>query len=486
MKPDRLDRYLQQNLLCLLCYDDQNAKIIRNTVPVDLFEASYRTIAETIYPYIDEYGKAPGDHVADLLVDIIEGSDKRRSKHFKNTLLNIFESYEGINASYVMDQVHDFIRQQYLKQGIVEAFEALQRGTRDDLLAAETSLNDALKKRHDIFEPGIFLGNTERSLNFLDAREPAFPTGIKEFDQIGIGPIRKGLQLFIGLPKRGKTWWMVNLGRRALLQRYKVLHVTLEMSEEKMAQRYYQCLFALAKYGGTFKQTKFDLDDLGRLVGLEREDVKPSLALDDPDIRPKLSKKINHWGIKFNKLLIKEFPTGQLTVRELTAYLDALQASQNFTPDLLLVDYADLMQVSIREYRHSLGNIYKELRGIAVERNLAVATASQSHRAGQGLKLISGANVAEDYSKIAIADSVITYNQTLAEKSLGLARLFLSEAREDADKFVVLISQNYHMGQFVRASTRMRLEQRYWDLLEESANLDDDGPAEQEVDEDEE
>jgi len=167
-------------------------------------------------------------------------------------------------------------------------------------------------------------------------------------------------------------------------------------------------------------------------------------------------------------LVIRQFPTGALTVRELKAYLDSLEMSQRIVPDLLLVDYADLMSVGTRDYRHELSTLYKDLRGLAVERNIAVATASQANRESSGKKFITGRGVAEDFSKIATADVVITYNRTEAEMRLGTARLYVDKGRNEEDKFSVLIAQNYKTGQFCLGSTRMM--DRYWRALEQGVN----------------
>ena len=89
---------------------------------------------------------------------------------------------------------------------------------------------------------------------------------------------------------------------------------------------------------------------------------------------------------------------------------------------------------------------------------------SQLHREAAGRRIATGANIAEDLSKSACSDVVITYNQTDAEKQLGLARLYVAKARMEEDRFIILVSQNYALGQFCLGSTRMRAKQ-YDDLL---------------------
>ncbi len=125
-------------------------------------------------------------------------------------------------------------------------------------------------------------------------------------------------------------------------------------------------------------------------------------------------------------------------------------------PDLLLVDYPDLMKLDKANYRLSLDETYKDVRGIAVERNIAVAVVSQSHRAAAKVKLVGAENVAEAYSKIAHADTVLTLSQTKGEEQLHLARLHVAAGRNDQDNLTLVISQNLGTGNFVVDSTIMR------------------------------
>jgi replicative DNA helicase len=133
----------------------------------------------------------------------------------------------------------------------------------------------------------------------------------------------------------------------------------------------------------------------------------------------------------------------------LRSYLDNLEQTEKFVPDLLIVDYPDLMKIDKDNFRLALDEIFKELRGIAVSRNIALAAVSQSHRSAAKAKQVGMDNVAEAYSKIAHSDIVLTYTQTIQEQKLGLARLFVAKGRNDGDKFVVYISQAYTTGQFV-------------------------------------
>lgn len=302
----------------------------------------------------------------------------------------------------------------------------------------------------------------------------AFTTGIPEFDKRGFGPTRKEMFLYIADTKTGKTWCMIQLAKLALLNNLKVCHISLEMSENKIIQRYMQTLFALSKRMEKFVTRRFKKDDKERL-DFEIKEVFPKFSFDDPDVYKKLERQLNHWKDRaLDNIIVKQFPTGKLTVRELEAYLDNLEVTEKFVPDLLIVDYPDLMAIpgGATNWRLGLGELYKQLRGVAVARNMALAVPTQANRGAASAKTVDRRNVSEAYSKIADADVAITYSQTEMERTLGLARLRVEAGRNDEDKLTVVISQNYGMGQYVVDSVLM--DKEYWNLIEAEEPADDD------------
>lgn len=455
---------LQENIVSLLSYDDKFSSIIRHSVAINLYGGPYRTIAIRCYDYIDSYGKPPGDHIADLLSDKISG-DTSEAQLYTDIIISIKNAYEGINTDYVIKQLELFIRRQSLRTISVDLTKALQKDTEESLEEADRLIKQATNQGLQLFDPGTRLGDKSKALSFLDIANESFPTGIEELDRRGFGPTRKELWLGVANTKGGKTWLLIQLAKMVLMHRLKVCHVTLEMSEGRASQRYFQALFGVSKRREVHKTIKFRRDDLGRVIGFDDVNISPRLTLDDQDIRAKLEKVIDKWAIRqLNNIYIKQFPTGALTVHQLEAYLDNLEATQHFVPDLLIIDYPDLMKLDKSNFRLSLDETYKDLRGIAVSRNIALAVVSQSHREAARAKTVRGDNVAEAYSKIAHADCVITLSSTEAEKKLGLARLFVAAGRNDADHITLIISQQYGIGSFVFDSAIMPGD--YWQNLE--------------------
>lgn len=457
---------LSENFIVLLCYSDQHSSTIRNLIEPQFWGGPYREISRRVYEFIDRYKKPPKDHIADLMSDKLDDkTNKREAELYKDILLGIADQKDTINAEYVMSQLATQIERQSMRSIAIDLAKLLQRDTDESIDEARQLISKSNHQVATVFEPGLQLSDKDRVLEFLDQQHSCFPTGIPELDKRGFGPTRKELWLYVAAVKKGKTWMLIQLAKMAMVHRLKVCHITLEMSEERCAGRYMQALFAMSKRNERVSVTKFERDTLGRMTGFEEYDHKPKLSMDDPKIREKLARRIDKFGPRLlDNVYVKQFPTGHLTMRQLEGYLDALESNERFTPDLLILDYPDLMKVDKNNLRLSIDEIYKELRGLGIMRNMAVAVVTQSHRAAAKSKHVGADNVAEAYSKVAHADCIITYQQTEAEKKMGLARLFVAGGRNDEDQITLAISQNYAMGIFAVDSIMMA-GANYWPNL---------------------
>lgn len=445
---------MQENLLVLLSFDDQRALTIRSLIEPQLYGGHYRLIAARIYDYIDSYKKAPKDHLPDILMDKLEAPNKREAELYIETIEAVSSARHGINADYVMSTLEIFIERQSLRSIAVEFNKALLKDTDEGLDEAKALMAKANKQTLSVFDPGIRLSSTD--LSFLHNQSASFPTGIPELDRRGFGPTRKELWQFIANTKAGKSFALTQLGKMAALHKLKVCHISLEMSRDRCRQRYYSALFGISKRKETFINTRFKRDKLNRITGYDDVRVTPSLSYDDPNIEEKLEAKIKQWASRLlDNIIIRDFPTGNLTTRQLEAYLDNLEQAERFVPDLLIIDYPDLMKLDKGNYRLSIDETYKDLRGICVARNMAGAVVSQSHRAGAKVKQLGAENVAEAYSKIAHCDTNITYSQSLQERKMNLARLHVAAGRNDEDRITIVISQQYGFGAFIVDSSLM-------------------------------
>lgn len=312
-------------------------------------------------------------------------------------------------------------------------------------------------------EAGLFL-NDKRGLEFLDRSSTSNLTlGIPQLDKQHIQPTPGEMLLYIAAKGTGKTWFCVHTGRQCRMQRARVAHYSLEMSELDVFERYMQSWFSAARTADKVSQTNFELDSLKRLLKLRGKRISPKLNFSDSGIKRVLREKQQAWGTRLGGIVVKRYPSGSLTIPQLVAHLDFLELSQKFVPQVLIVDYPDLMRIDSSNYRHSLGQIYVELRGIAVERNMALVVPTQGTRSTLHAKIVRSSDVSEDKRKVDTADIVLTYSQTPGEKRLGVARIHVEHARKAKSDFSVLISQSYDTGQYVIDSANM--DPIYPDLL---------------------
>lgn len=453
---------LQENLLTLLCFDNEAAPLIKHTIEVGLYSSDiFREIAHEAVTFHDIYGTVIAEHLPDVFEDAIYGADKRKAKVYQQILSSLYNTKDSINKEYVLSRLGAFVRQQSISKAITDAAKSVRLG---DLDKAETILHDGLKtKELGLQSPGLFL--SESPVKILEhLRTPAefITTGVEALDTIAFGPARKTLLTILAPTSRGKTWCMIHMGKRALLENKKVLHISLEMSEERIMTRYYQSIFSISRRKSRNTIPELEMDKKGSVIGLSTfKQISPTFK--SPDLSKLIKKAIPNILNRY-QLLVKQFPTGSLTMKGLEAYLEFIEREYNFIPDVLLLDYADLMQLDSSQLRIETGLIFKSIRGLMVERNIAGVTASQSNRASEDVKMVTLKHLAEDYSKAATSDMVLALCQIEQEKKRGLMRLFVAKNRDEEDGVTVLCSQGLPFGQFILQSGRVfpKFQKSYW------------------------
>lgn len=469
---ERLNSTLQENLITLLAYDDKQGKLVAHMLDPNLMEGEYRVIAERCIDYWRQYKIPPREHTADLFGDELADKHNRRSAPIKRILSAMRQLSEEINTDYVMNQLMTFNRMQRIKSAIIESADKINNNAQLAIADIEGIWNDILRTQKIDFDPGINLyENLDQIIARLELAQSEFSTGVPTLDHNYVVPARGQLMLLMAAAGRGKTWGLIHIGKQALLARKKVLHLTLEVDDALVAQRYFQAMFGATKREGDFIITQFDKDD-GKLVGLETVDGTPAFSWDSALLRDDLRSHMEHSGPrKFENLIIKRFPPNALTMNGLRAYLDTLESTQGFIPDMLIVDYPALFKQDMRNLRGSIGQTMVDLRAVAIERNIAAVGAHQGSKAGEQAALMTGAHAAEDWSIVGTADVLITYSVTDREFNHGLARLYVAKSRSEKDRFAVLITQAYAMGQFCIES--IMLSRDYQEKLSDLAGDDE-------------
>lgn len=470
---ERLTGALQENILTILCFNKDYARLVRAAVTPQLFESSvFREVAGHAIDFLDQYGEPIGEHLPDHLEDILKGDDKRKAESYNRLVQNLFLARDSVNGEYVKTQLQQFVRAQNMKSAIVNAVEAIERGDVDE---CALQMQKGLSSQIVTFESGINISDATQALTFLDHDEAPLLSGIDYLDQFGVGPAPGTLFMVLAPTNKGKSWWLMHLGKWALLQGRSVLHITLEMSEHKVVARYLQSFFSITKRAGMARVPSFVRNRGGDVMDIIHEELlRPSM--EDPDIRSKLASKIRREFRRRPQLKVKGFPTGQLTIPALEAYLENLARFEKLVPDVIIVDYADLMALDAKNLRTSMGENTKALRGIAVARNACMVTASQTNREGMGAKVVDATHTSEDISKTFTADTIVTYNQTDMEEALQIARLYVPKNRDDQARMMTLITQAYAVGQFCLDSAPMGAN--YWNMVKgETEEPQEERPA---------
>lgn len=464
---------LQETILTALVYfTDANTKIISRLLDINWFEDPYREICAKILEYWRQEDKAPQVHIDDVLDNVLNNPNHQKYNTYTRIVNRLAKLSETLNTRYVYNRLFEFARRQNLKRAIFEAGTILSQSEDPESYdKVEAILSSAAKFQYND-DLGFSLAETDKSLAFLDKEEneDRLNLGIAELDRDGINPGRGELFMIIAPRGRGKSMFMHHIGRQCLAERGKWtgLHITLENSEKATAQRYFQGRFALTTRETSQGVVLFSRDNHGVATSLDRID-NPATYKTYDEQKEYLQQEVNYYekyDHQMSRLRIKGFPTGDLSYDKLEAFLDHLESRHSFVPNVLLLDYPDLMALDSRhDPRLAIGRLYQQLRGLAGKRDMAVVVASQSNREGENAKLVELSHAAEDISKVATADYVVTYNQTKQEQELGIARLYVAKARNERQWFQVILSQNYNAAQFCVDSALMPKKTSYDNLF---------------------
>lgn len=453
---------LQHNVVTALVFYDEVALKINETISPQFFDTKiYREIVKSCIKYINTYRKAPKEHISDLLQNFLHG-DSIESKNFRITLRQLHRNKDVINVRYVLDGLNEWLNRQALRNSVIQAVEGLENNESLDFI--QKSLIQTLYTKPENFSSGIhFKKEPHKLLNIFQELPPPYLSGVGELDKLGIGPAKQELFVFMSPPNRGKTQFLIHsLVENARVRRPKILGVSLEMSEERFIQRIIQNACGLTTRQSEIVIPVLQRNELGHLSNINRITIERPRLIDEKTkefVKKKVDSLIKRWNV-----IIKRFPTGALSILGLESYLDQLDRFEGFVPDILYIDYPDIMKLEKGDRRQEIGFIYQELRRIGVERDMAIVAPTQSNRLSEDARVITLKHLAEDYSKAATSDNIIAYCQTRLENQLGLARLFVAKARNEEKEQTILITQSYRSARFCVDSHRM--ENSYWDHLE--------------------
>jgi hypothetical protein len=173
----------------------------------------------------------------------------------------------------------------------------------------------------------------------------------------------------------------------------------------------------------------------------------PNSSLKYASYQLKLKDRLNKFLEKSpgSRLVIKEFPTGMATVNTIRSLLIQLRNYEDFIPDIVIVDYLELLRPirNIDAEYMAQQRICEELRGLAMEYNCLIWSASQTNRQGSKVSIITETELGDSFGKIRVADYAISLNQTPEEYESSTMRIYVMKARDAKQKYIVPCNVNY-------------------------------------------
>ena len=392
-----------------------------------------RLVARTLLAHFDHYKQLPTKST--LLEEIRPNTDDAKYKSVRKTLKDLYER-DVSDEDAVLDKIVEFGRTQATINAVLTGVDYIEQGKIDEL---PTLVNDALSVGQDLLDIGIDYVNdiparTARYEEDADETADKVPTGIDHLDRVMDGGLGKGeLGVVLALPKVGKSTFLINIGFGAIrsLDGYNVVHYSCEMDRQQVESRY---------------------DD--RLAGSHVVTKKGKPKQFREVIEDRVKKFVS------GNVVIQSYPTRTLTPSMMRSHLDLL-ASKGYRPDVIIVDYADIMRSERRrgEKRDEVAGIYEDLRQIAGDYQVALWTGSQAPQRvandqhdGQQKELLDRTDFAESFEKSAVVDAGVSLNQSRDERAQGVARVFLFSLRRGEDRQVVYGKLNRKQCSFVSTS----------------------------------
>jgi len=325
-----------------------------------------------------------------------------------NNLKEAWKHVESNDLTFIKEQVVDFCKNQEIKKAILASVDLLKNGKYDDIKA---KIDHAMKAGSDKDIGHEY--NDSIADRYTDAVRHVRPTPWDIINELTDGGLGKGeLGVFVAPAGIGKSWGLINIGANAVKKGLTVLHYTLELNEAYVGLRYDSVITGIAA-----QNLKHYQDDVTETV-------------------QKLP----------GRLIIKYYPTKTCSVTGLRAHIEKC-ILQDRKPDIVIVDYADLLRGHGQEKRHELEGIYEDLRGLAGEYDVPVWTASQANRSALEMDVIEADKISESYGKVMVADFIISLSRKVQDKLAGTGRWHVIKNRFGPDGITLPSKMNTSNGQ---------------------------------------
>jgi len=404
----------EKTLCYILLFDTPLAETISEGISPDLFhEQQHREIASTFTRLRLAHGGAVPTYKT-----ILSELKRKRSEMKKNSprykpldaavkrtiSIGKREVPTATDIGYVKDNLQEFITRRNTQTALLDSVELVEAGEFDQIreMIDEATQSGRMKIAPS---PGLeftdaaarYAAYTAQRANLIHA-----PMGVPMLDQMLRGGLEPGtLGMFMAATGIGKTMALINVGTASLLRALNVVHITLELSDIDVALRY------------DARMMGYPVNELLRNPKRYRKRIHASTS--------KLT----------SRLFIKQWGSSEASAHDVRAYLKILDMKHGVNPQVVIVDYADLLCPikHQREMRFELKDTVRALRQLACEFNCAVWTASQVNKEGFDVELLSLRTIAEASEKACIADVVIGLCQTPEERRKKRMRLLILKNR---------------------------------------------------------
>lgn len=377
--------------------------------PKSFDSESAQWIVKTTIQYFKEYRDLPTLDVFKIELDKVK-SEPLKAGVVAN-LRTVYQQREAADLNFIKHEFLKFCRNQQMKNAIFASVDLLEKGNYDEIKKiVDKAMHAGLERSvgHD-WRLDVDKRVVENSRNTIATPWPV----VNKIMDGGLGPGELGC--IVAPSGIGKSWILRAISGHALKIGKNVADYTFELNENYVGLRY---------------DTIF--------TGIEPSKIKHNVE--------KVRKVIDEMA---GDLIIKYFPPKTTNCIGLQAHVNRL-VTVGFTPDLMIIDYADLLRSNEKsDARYlELGSIYEELRGLGGELGVPVWTASQSQRSSIQEDVIQADKIAESYSKIMTADFVMSISRKVNDKVSNTARAHVIKNRFGPDGMTFPVKMDTATGQF--------------------------------------
>jgi replicative DNA helicase len=354
---------LEQTILKNLIYNEEYLRKVLPFIKEDYFtDRTDRAIFTEISKFTDSYNSTPTIEALELAVKERRNLTDEEVEKCETNLQEIAKTREELSKiEWLVDKTEKFCQEKAIYNAVLGSISILDgKDKTQDKGSIPKLLSDALAISFDSSVGHDYLENSDERYDFYHKKEERIPFDLELFNKITKGGLpKKTLNIALAGTGVGKSLFMCHVAAGAMVQGKNVLYITMEMAEEKIAERIDANLLNVT------------VDDL---LNLPKE-------MYDKKIEKLREKTVG-------KLIIKEYPTASASATHFRTLLNELNLKKSFVPDLIFIDYLNICCSSrikaganINSYTY-VKSIAEELRGLAVEYNVPIVSATQTTRSG--------------------------------------------------------------------------------------------------------